>query len=88
MNPLPRTQMCYNATRLSNGYNVRGRHVPPGCNYGITDNKLNLPRRVPHFSSEGQARGVATNYRFHSSPGTWYLNGQAPPAAPSHYVIC
>lgn len=35
---------------------ARVRPVPSGCNYRITDNKLNSPWRVPHFSSEGQSQ--------------------------------
>lgn len=40
---------------------------------------ITLNCRVPQFESEGQARGIADNYRLSSSPMTWYLNGQGPP---------
>lgn len=74
---------------LLNGDDVRIKHIPSSCNYCITDNNLRLPLRFPQFSSEGEARGIATNYRLFFSPVTWYLNGQRPPCYQIKlYTVC
>lgn len=71
-----------------NGGNVRKEHIPHGCNYSIADNNLRLPLRVPQFSSEGQTRGITTNYRLSVSPATWYFKWPQSPTLSDDVIYC